>query len=111
MTCELVTDPGFLGLFFGFWDGLIAIFRLVASIFWHGTYVYDPCSHGWWYDLGFLLGVATAAIFGIQSWTVFWWTFVVLLIVFLISLLLSTPVAVAVLLVVIVAWLIYNKKI
>lgn len=65
MICATVADPGFFGILSGLWDGVFSLFALVLSIFWHGTFhVYNACSHGWFYDLGFLLGVGGAIALG-----------------------------------------------
>lgn len=60
--CTMLSDAGF---FSGLWHGLIAVFSLVADIFWDVS-VYDKCQNSWFYQFGFVLGVSMAGILSFQ---------------------------------------------
>ena len=62
--CTVASNAGF---FSGLWDGIIAIFMLLASIFWNVS-VLTPCA-GSMYAFGFMVGFA---IFGI-AFAEYWW--------------------------------------
>jgi len=49
-------EPPVAGFFAGLWHGLIAVITLILGIF-TDIKVYEIHNCGWWYDLGFLLGV------------------------------------------------------
>lgn len=44
------------GFFSGFWHGIIAPFVLFMGLF-QETKMYVSPNAGWWYDLGFLMGI------------------------------------------------------
>jgi hypothetical protein len=48
------------GFWFGVLHGAIAPFSLIASFF-YDVRIYAFPNNGWWYDLGFFLGIAGAA--------------------------------------------------
>jgi len=48
------------GFWLGFLHGVIAPISLIASLF-YDVRVYAFPNSGWWYDLGFFLGIAGAA--------------------------------------------------
>ena len=46
------------GFFTGIWQGLISPFSLIASIFFDVSF-YEVDNTGWWYNLGFLIGIGS----------------------------------------------------
>ena len=52
-----VEDPA--GFFWGFWHGLISIFTLIGSIFSDNVTIYETNNTGFFYNLGFLIGVGS----------------------------------------------------
>ncbi|MCG6955052.1 MAG: hypothetical protein LJF04_03595 [Gemmatimonadetes bacterium] len=60
---ELMGSPGPDGTLAGFWRGLwqgfIAFFAFVVSLFKDNVGVYEVHNNGTWYNLGFMLGVMT----------------------------------------------------
>jgi len=50
-------DPA--GFFWGLWHGFIALFTLIGSIFSDNVTIYETNNTGFWYNLGFLLGVGS----------------------------------------------------
>ena len=50
-------DP--VGFFWGLWHGLIAIFTLIGSIFSDNVTIYESHNTGFFYNLGFLIGVGS----------------------------------------------------
>lgn len=52
--------PGAPGFWHGLLHGIIAPFALIASLF-YDVRIYAVPNSGWWYDLGFYLGIAGAA--------------------------------------------------
>ncbi|MBN1356982.1 hypothetical protein JXA40_12040 [bacterium] len=53
------------GFFAGLWHGLIAVFTLILGIF-TDIKVYEINNTGWFYDLGFLIGVGAFSHGGIR---------------------------------------------
>src|SRR5262245_63873172 len=51
------------GFFVGIWDGLVAPWTLVLRVF-LDIRMYAMPNSGWWYDAGFLLGVAASLPLG-----------------------------------------------
>ena len=47
------------GFFWGIWHGLIAIFTLIGSIFSDHVTIYESYNTGFFYNLGFLIGVGS----------------------------------------------------
>jgi hypothetical protein len=56
----LPTAVGVPGFWFGLLHGVIAPFALIGSLF-SDVRIYAVPNSGWWYDLGFYLGIAGAA--------------------------------------------------
>lgn len=52
-----VEDPA--GFFWGVWHGLISIFTLIGSIFSDTVTIYESHNTGFFYNLGFLIGVGS----------------------------------------------------
>jgi len=50
------------GFWLGLWHGLIAPITFIVSLFSDNVHMYEVHNNGGWYNLGFLLGIAT--IFG-----------------------------------------------
>lgn len=80
--CETISNVGF---FSGLLHGAIALWVLIADIFFDLT-IYDRCQQSWWYDLGFLAGVM--AVIGVAI-RVSWFTFLLSFVLWLINLALS----------------------
>ncbi len=89
MTCTVIGNPGFFGLLWGLWDGVTALISLVASIFWD-VRVYNYCEHGWWYNLGFISGIALGIGVGLNDVDTFIIAFLIILAIY-ITLLLIGP--------------------
>lgn len=54
-------DPGTdVGIFFGFWHGLISPITFIVSLFTEDVGIYEIHNNGGWYDFGFLLGASAA---------------------------------------------------
>ena len=51
------TDPA--GFFWGIWHGWISLISLIVGLFNHTIRVYEVHNTGWWYDLGFFLGITS----------------------------------------------------
>ena len=47
------------GFFWGIWHGLIAIITLIGSLFSDNVTIYESYNTGFFYNLGFLIGVAS----------------------------------------------------
>ena len=47
------------GFWWGVWHGVIAIITLIGSLFSDTVTIYESYNTGFWYNLGFLLGVAS----------------------------------------------------
>jgi len=66
LTLTLKNTPGehngVAGFWRGLWHGLILPITFVISLFSDSVTIYEAHNNGGWYNLGFLLGVAT--IFG-----------------------------------------------
>jgi hypothetical protein len=60
------SDDNLAGFFSGIWDGLLAPYSLVARWFISDVVMYAIPNTGWFYDLGFLLGIG-------GSWTPIGW--------------------------------------
>ena len=52
-----VEDPA--GFVWGLWHGAIALLTLIGSIFTDNVTIYESYNTGFWYNLGFLLGVGS----------------------------------------------------
>ena len=50
-----MADPA--GFWWGIWHGVIAFFTLIGSIFTDNVTIYEVNNTGFWYNLGFLIGV------------------------------------------------------
>lgn len=50
-------DGEIAGFFSGLWHGLIAVFTLIGSFFTDKVNVYEVHNNGFWYNLGFILGI------------------------------------------------------
>jgi hypothetical protein len=55
------------GLLAGLWHGIIAPITLIWGIFDKSVKVYEVMNTGWWYDLGFLIGVGALCGGGSQT--------------------------------------------
>jgi hypothetical protein len=58
-------DPPKAGFFAGLWHGLIAVITLILGIF-TDFKVYEIHNSGWFYDLGFLIGVGAFSHGGVN---------------------------------------------
>jgi len=47
------------GFWSGIWHGMIAPFSFIGSLIWEDIAMYAPNNTGWWYDLGFILGIGS----------------------------------------------------
>ncbi len=56
------SDPA--GFFAGIWHGLLAPWSLIARWLIENVSMYATANTGWWYDLGFLLGVGCSMPIG-----------------------------------------------
>ena len=56
-----VDTPDVAGFWSGLWDGFIAWFSLVASLFGYEGNIYEVANNGGWYNFGFLLGIGAFA--------------------------------------------------
>jgi len=52
------THDGVAGFWLGLWQGFIAPFAFVASLFKSGVSIYEAHNNGAWYNLGYLFGLA-----------------------------------------------------
>ncbi len=50
-------EPGARGFFWGLFDGAVAPFSFVISLFSNATRIYAYPNSGLWYDFGFLIGL------------------------------------------------------
>ena len=46
------------GFFSGIWHGLLCWLSLIISVFNDNIRIYEIDNSGWWYDLGYLLGIS-----------------------------------------------------
>lgn len=46
------------GFFGGIWHGLLCWLSLIISVFNDNIRIYEIENSGWWYDLGYLLGIS-----------------------------------------------------
>ena len=51
-------DHGVAGFWFGLWQGFIAPFVFVASLFKNNLNIYEIHNNGSWYNFGYLFGLA-----------------------------------------------------
>ena len=51
-----LTDKTY-GFFSGLWHGFIIWFSFIGSWFSHNILIYAPNNNGFWYDLGFMIGL------------------------------------------------------
>ena len=49
---------GKYGFFSGFWHGCVIFFSIIGSLFSSDIGIYAVNNTGWWYDFGFVLGLA-----------------------------------------------------
>jgi len=61
----LPRDPPKAGFFAGLWHGLIAVITLILGIFTEFK-IYEINNGGWFYDLGFLVGVGAFSHSGVK---------------------------------------------
>ena len=54
-----------VGFFWGLWHGFIAVVSLIVSIFNSQVNIYEVNNTGFWYNLGFLLGVGSPLFGGL----------------------------------------------
>ena len=47
------------GFLWGIWHGVISLFTLIGSIFTDTVTIYETNNTGFWYNLGFLIGVGS----------------------------------------------------
>ena len=52
------THDGVAGFWFGLWQGFIAPFGFVASLFKSGVSIHEVRNNGAWYNFGYLFGLA-----------------------------------------------------
>lgn len=83
MICEMASGAGF---FSGIWAGLMSVFSLIADIFFEFS-VYDHCQQSWWYDFGFILGLAFVCRLAFK-WS--WVFFLILLFVWFLTIVFKT---------------------
>ena len=60
VSLEECTDVRPYGFFSGFWHGMIIKFSLIGSLFVENITNYGVNNTGFWYDLGYLLGLGIA---------------------------------------------------
>ena len=104
--CTIASNAGF---FNGLWDGIIAVFTLIASIFWNVN-VFTPCA-GSWYAFGFMVGFA---VFGYALAEYWWPTLIIMGIVWLVMVVFGNiyvTLIVAGILALAIAWMIATGRI
>ncbi len=47
------------GFLSGFWHGWLCWLSLIIGVFNDNIRIYETINSGWWYDLGYLLGIGT----------------------------------------------------
>ena len=48
-----------VGFWHGFWHGYIIFFSFIGSLFNDSIIIYQPFNNGFWYNLGFFLGISS----------------------------------------------------
>ncbi len=105
MLCDVAQN---LGFFSGLWAGLVAVFSLLADLFFDVT-VYERCQNSWGYDLGYILGLL---ILGGLMFRLSWLFLIILLVAWFVSFVVANILVILILLAIVwaLAWLFESRR-